>query len=113
MENQFLKFFEGFKGFEHLITLLVDLVSDSPSLIKIVSLSTGFYFSQFLNQEMSGSKFPSAINLPIIDFKNVYSGGQKRTSEADNLIKAFTEFGFCLISNVPDYNLNEVHEAIK
>lgn len=61
-----------------------------------------------------GQKFPTAIDLPVIDFANVYSSqGSKRASEAENLINAFTKFGFCLISNLPDYDLEQVYKAIK
>lgn len=64
--------------------------------------------------EEEGQKFPTAIDLPVIDFANVYSNqASKRASEAENLINAFTKFGFCLISNLPEYNLDQVEKAIK
>ena len=56
---------------------------------------------------------PDVIDLPIIDFSNVYSGGSRRTTEANKLIDAFTDVGFCLIANVPGYNQEEIQEAIK
>ena len=61
-----------------------------------------------------GQKFPTSIDLPVIDFAQVYSGqSAQRNNQAENLINAFTDYGFCLISNLPDYNQDEVFEAIK
>ncbi len=58
-------------------------------------------------------KFPS-IDLPIINFENVYSDNQEcRLKEALQLVDAFTKYGFCLISNLPNYNEAEVFEATK
>ena len=53
------------------------------------------------------------IELPIIDFQNVNGSSEARTLEAKKLIDAFTDVGFCLISNVLDYEQNEVLEAIR
>ena len=52
------------------------------------------------------------IELPIIDFNNIFQS-ETRGLESQKLIDAFTEVGFCLISNVPNYDQNEVLEAIR
>ena len=52
------------------------------------------------------------IELPIINFNNVFRS-ETRGLESQKLIDAFTEVGFCLISNVPNYDQNEVLEAIR
>ncbi len=71
-------------------------------------------FISLLTLTMGGEqKFPSAIELPIIDFKDVYSGGTLRKKQAENLIDAFTTYGFCLISNLADYCQEDVFKAIK
>ena len=60
-----------------------------------------------------GQKLPDEIKLPIIDFANIGKGGRARANEAEKLIDAFTQVGFCLISNVPDYKQDQIFEAIK
>ena len=61
-----------------------------------------------------GQKLPEEIKLPIIDFANITQANSKsRANEAQKLIDAFTQVGFCLIANVPNYQQDQIFEAIK
>ena len=62
---------------------------------------------------MEGGSQITKIDLPIINFTNIGQGGKARATEAEKLIDAFTQVGFCLISNVPDYHQDQIFEAIK
>ena len=59
-----------------------------------------------------GQKLPEEIKLPIIDFANI-TEAKSRANEAQKLIDAFTQVGFCLIANVPNYQQDQIFEAIK
>ena len=59
-----------------------------------------------------GQKLPEEIKLPIIDFANI-AQAKSRANEAQKLIDAFTQVGFCLIANVPNYQQDQIFEAIK
>ena len=67
---------------------------------------------QVFKYKMDLGRKMNNIELPIINFNNVFQS-ETRGLESQKLIDAFTEVGFCLISNVPDYNQNEVLEVIR
>ena len=55
----------------------------------------------------------NVIELPIVDFKRVLSDGEARKSESNKLVDAFSNVGFCLVTNLPEYDESEVFEAIR
>ena len=55
----------------------------------------------------------NVIELPIVDFKHVLSDGEARKSESNKLVDAFSNVGFCLVTNLPEYDESEVFEAIR
>ncbi len=62
---------------------------------------------------MSGKNLPADIDLPTIDYAKILSGGQARSGEAERLIDAFTNVGFCLLTYPPGYEMEAVFKAIK
>ncbi len=54
------------------------------------------------------------INLPVVDYVKVISGGEEaRAAEALKLVNAFTEVGFALLTVPPGYDEAALFEAVK
>jgi hypothetical protein len=66
-----------------------------------------------MSAQVSKTDLPSDIKLPVIEYDKVLSGGVEMSQQAQKMVNAFTEFGFCMLSNIPEYNQEEVLKAVK
>ena len=51
---------------------------------------------------------PNAISLPLIDLTEIATDPTARRIQAQRLVDAFTEFGFCLLKGIDGYDEDEL-----